>query len=53
MSKCSNLLARLDECSKSKVSPLHAFGFRICFGKTFIAFDIDEKLAQSVAQVTM
>ena len=27
--------------------------FRICFGKTLIAFDFDEKLTQSVAQVTM
>ena len=29
----------------------HALDFRICFGKTLIAFD--EKLTQGVAQVTM
>ena len=27
--------------------------FRICFGKTLIAFDFDEKLTQRIAQVTM
>ena len=30
-----------------------AFGYRICFEKTLVAFDIDEKLTQSVAQITM
>ena len=30
-----------------------AFDFRICFGKTLIAFNFDEKLTQSVAQVIM
>ena len=30
-----------------------AFDFRMCFGKTLIASDFDEKLTQSVAQVTM
>ena len=30
-----------------------AFDFRICFGKTVVAFDIDEKLTQSVSQVTI
>ena len=29
------------------------FDFRICFGKTLIVFDFDEKLTQSVAQVTV
>ena len=31
----------------------HAFDFRICFGKTLIAFNFDEKFKQSVAQVTV
>ena len=31
---------------------LRAFDFRIYFGKTLIAFDFDEKLTQSVAQIT-
>ena len=30
-----------------------AFDFRISFGKTLIGFDFDEKLTQSIAQVTM
>ena len=30
-----------------------AFSFRICFGKTLVAFDFDEKFTQSVAQITM
>ena len=30
-----------------------AFDFRICFGKTLVAFDFDEKLTQSIAQITM
>ena len=30
-----------------------AFDFRICSGKTFIAFDFDGKLTQNVAQITM
>ena len=29
------------------------FNFRICFGKTLIAFDFGEKLTQSIAQVIM
>ena len=29
----------------------HAFDFRICFGKTLIALDFDEKLSQSIAQL--
>ena len=32
--------------------PSCAFDFRICFGKTLIAFDFDEKLTQCVAQLT-
>ena len=31
----------------------HAFDFRIRFGKTLVAFDFNEKLTQSVAQITM
>ena len=27
--------------------------FRICFGKTLVAFDFDEKLTQSVTQITI
>ena len=30
-----------------------SFDFRICFGKTLITSDFDEKLTQSVAQLTM
>ena len=30
-----------------------AFDFRICFGKTLIAFYLDEKIKQSVTQVTV
>ena len=30
-----------------------AFNFRICFGKTLIAFDFDENFTQCVAQVTI
>ena len=29
------------------------FDFRICFGKTFVSFDFDEQLTQSIAQITM
>ena len=31
----------------------HAFNFRLCFGKTLVAFNFDEKLTQSVTQKTM
>ena len=30
-----------------------AFGFKICFGKTLVVFDFDEKFTQSVAHMTM
>ena len=30
-----------------------AYGFRVCFGKTLVAFDFEEKFTQSVAQITM
>ena len=29
-----------------------AFYFRICFGKTLVAFHFDEKFTQNVAQIT-
>ena len=31
----------------------HVFSISACFGKTLIAFDFDEQLTQSVAQVTV
>ena len=31
----------------------HAFDFRMCFRKTLVAFDFDEKLTQIIAQITM
>ena len=30
-----------------------AVGFRVCFGKILVASDFEEKLTQSVAQITM
>ena len=37
----------------SIVNLSRAFDFRICFEKTLVAFDFDEKFTQSVAQITM
>ena len=31
----------------------HGFDFRICFGKTLVAFYFDEKHTQSTAQIIM
>ena len=31
----------------------HVFSISECFGKTLVAFDFDEKLTQSIAQITM
>ena len=41
-----NFLLAWFDCSRP-------FDSRICFGKTLIAFDFDEKLTQGIAQVTM
>ena len=37
----------------SIVNLSRAFDFRICFKKTLVAFDFDEKFTQSVVQITM
>ena len=54
--RCTN--NSLLSCDKKKlffvwINWSRAFDFRICFGKTIVAFDFDEKFTQSVAQIPM
>ena len=55
MKRCTkNSLISRDKTISSFLELIgHKLSISECFGKTLIAFDFDEKLTQSIAQVTM
>ena len=49
----NSLLSCENTFSLAWIELSHPFDFRRCFGKALVAFDLDKKLTQSLAQITM